>query len=720
MRHVGNYPGVTVEFYAGYSKFGTEKEKVKIIDLPGTYSLTAYSQEEVVARDFIIKEKPDVVIDVVDAGNLERNLYLTTQFIELGIPIVIALNMVDIAEKKGHKIDAKKLGELLGIKVIPTVAHQKQGMEKLKEACLETVKNNITPKPIAYSHELNDALQLLENEIRESLDFCEDYPPRWLAVKLLENDDDILQKLNRSKDSEKIWNAVNKAKKRISDHSAEDSTVCVVEARYGFVSGAVKESSEITQTLKRMFSDRIDAVVCNRLLGPLVLGLIVFGLFFFVFKLADEVAWIPMLNGEWVTPVGLFENFFELLARLSEKYISNPLLLSLVKDGIISGVGGVMGFVPLIFFMFSFIAFLEDSGYIARVAFILDRALRSFGLQGKSVLAMIISGGLGAGGCAVPGVLATRTLREEKDRLVTILVTPLMNCGAKMPVYAMLIAAFFAHSRGSVMFLLWLISWCTALISAWILRRWVVKGEQTPFVMELPIYHLPTFKGVIIHTWSRTWMYIKKAGTVILAVSVILWIMMYFPRLPEKRLEYYKAKIEDFSEKEQAAGIKNNQSGDAASKSNGRSSAKIKLELENEAAKEQLQYSIAGRIGKALLPASRLAGFDWHDNIALIGGFAAKEIVLGTLGTAYSMGKITHGENKSLSEKLAEDPDWSPLRAFALMIFVMIYAPCFATIAVIRKETGSWKWAVFSTVYTTILGFTLATLIYQIGSLFAD
>jgi ferrous iron transport protein B len=354
---------------------------------------------------------------------------------------------------------------------------------------------------------------------------------------------------------------------------------------------------------------------------------------------------------------------------------SMRVLHSLLRDGIISGVGGVVGFVPLIAVMFLFVAILEDSGYIARVAFVLDRVLRVFGLQGKSILAMIISGGLGGGGCAVPGVMATRTLREEKDRLVTMLVAPLMNCGAKMTVHLMLIAAFFSHHKPQVLFVLWIASWTIALAAAWVLRKVLITGPQTPFVMELPAYHMPTLRGALLHTWERTWLYLRKAGTVILAINVLIWAAMYFPRVPADP---------------------------AASR--------------NEQARAQLAASVAGRLGSALVPASRLAGFDWQDNIALVGGFAAKEAVIGTLGTAYSMGRVEADESESLSERLASDPTWSPLRAVAMLVFVMVYAPCFVTLVTIRRESGKWRWALFSTTYTTILAFALATAIYQVGT----
>lgn len=674
MREVANYPGVTVEFFAGTGRFG--EEEVRVVDLPGTYSLSAYSQEELVARDFLLEGKPDVVVDVVDAGNLERNLYFTIQLIELGVPLVVALNMMDVARQKGLAINASRLATLLGVPVVPMIGHHGHGVEELKAACLEAARRRILPKPLVLTHELNFALEPLLAAVHAEPAFAGRGPERWLTLKLLEDDVRVLAMLGQSANPEPVRKALKESRRRLLGHSGEEAAVAISEFRYGFVAALLRQTVRKPEQSRRIVSDAIDDVVCHRLLGPLLLGLTVYLTFLAVFKVSDEWSWLPWPGGGWVSPTGLFERGFGLLGELADRAIGHPALRSLVVDGIIGGVGGVMSFVPLIFFMFLFIAFLEDSGYVARVAFILDRVLRVFGLQGKSALALLVSGGLGAGGCAVPGVLATRTMREEKDRLVTMLVAPLMNCGAKLPVYAMLIAAFFAGARGLVMFGLWLISWIMAVAAAWMLRRWVIRGEQTPFVMELPVYHWPTPRGVLIHTWSRTWMFIRKAGTIILAVNVLMWVLMYFPRR------------------------------DADTGNPG------------ETAQARLLHSFAGRIGRALEPVSRLAGFDWRDNIALIGGLAAKEVVVGTLGTAYAMAGVDAEDAGSLSAKLAADPAWNPLRAFALMLFVMIYAPCLPTVAAIRRESGSWRWALFAMVYQTAFGFAVAAAVYQIGGLF--
>lgn len=758
MQRVGNYPGVTVEFVKGESSFN--EEKVEIIDLPGTYSLNAYSQEEVVARNYIVDEKPDVIINVLDASNLERNLYLTAQLIELEVPIVLVLNMIDVAEKKGHTISAERISQLLGVKVVKTIASKKQGITEIKQACIETIEEKIMPHSMVYSHELQNVLPPLQKAVCGNRELCGHFPPRWVAIKLLEDDDIVLENMRKNNDAAHIEDVLASAKMQLMMHSDEETSTAVVEARYGFCNGVVKQTVQMSEHTKRMLTDTIDRIVCNRFFGWVILGLVVYCLFLFVFKCADETAWIPLFNGEWTSPTGLFQLGFEHLATLVERYISIPWLQSMLKDGIIGGVGGVMGFVPLIFFMFLFISVLEDSGYIARVAFILDRVLRTFGLQGKSILAMIVSGGLGAGGCAVPGVMATRTMREEKDRLITILVAPFMNCGAKMPVYAMLIAAFFSSAKTPMMVLLWLLSWCFALGSAFFLRKVVIKGEQTPFVMELPVYHMPTFKGIMMDTWNRTYMYIKKAATIILAINIILWAMMYYPRYKspnyERNLNAAAVQLEQSvksnvyqpimasgaidatvefignydSEKPSEDKLRNDFAVELTDFKAGKAikntlaaEAYLKYEqtvrdIENDHQEKQLKNSFAGRIGSFLTPVSRLAGFQWRENIALIGGFAAKEVVLGTMGTAYSMGEISEDNSESLSQYLAQDKNWNRLRAFVLLIFVMSYAPCFVTIAAIKKETGKWRWAIFSTVYSTLLAFVVSVIVYQVGLLF--
>lgn len=757
-QHVGNYPGVTVEFASGKSDFnGIEME---VIDLPGIYSLTAYSIEEVVSRDYLLQQSPDLIINVIDASNLERNLYLTAQLIELNIPMVLALNMIDIAEKKGVTIDIVELSEILGTVVVPTIASRDKGFTELKNASINTINSCKKPNALEYPHELQKVLPDLQSAITNAPD-VEKKMSGWFALKLLENDLLVIDALKKSSSWDKIASASQKAKSLIELHSQEDSPTTVAEARYAFAAGVSRAVVKMSENAKVLLTDSIDKFVCNRFLGPIILCIVVYSLFAFVFKLADEWKWLPLFSG-WVSPAGLLDALFSRMNNIAAANISVDWLKSMVCDGVISGVGSVMSFVPLIFFMFFFISALEDSGYIARVAFIMDRLLKVFGLQGKSILSMIISGGLGAGGCAVPGVMAARTLRSEHDRLITILVAPFMNCGAKMPVYAMLIAAFFSQAQGAMMFLLWLISWVFALGSALVLRKTLIRGEHTPFVMELPVYHLPTIKGVLLDTWNRTYLYIKKAATVILAVNIILWALMYYPRVdnsdtvqklrhnedifskkmqsteyaavfaPEvlhANLEFIKKhsstyrhlKLNEYSEKL----IKFTHS-IRESKKNNLIPDDIKIYIEfdkqqenlnNAIAQNQLHYSYAGRLGDSLTPVTKFAGFYWRENIALIGGLAAKEVILGTMATAYALGNSSSDEIETFSSTLSSDASWSRTRAFAMLVFVMAYAPCLATLVTIKKETGKWRWALFSAIYSSILAFIVAVVIFQIGSI---
>jgi ferrous iron transport protein B len=416
-------------------------------------------------------------------------------------------------------------------------------------------------------------------------------------------------------------------------------------------------------------------------------------------------------------PVGWLEYFFSWLGSSVSAVLPEGLLKSLIVSGIIDGVGGVLGFVPLIMFMFFGIAILEDSGYLARVAFMLDRIFRLFGLHGSSVMAFIVSGGI-AGGCAVPGVMATRTLKSPRERLATLLTVPFMNCGAKLPVFALLIATFFAKYEAAFMFLITLGAWGGALLVAKLLRVTVIKGAATPFVMELPPYRMPTFKGLAIHTWERTWQYIKKAGTVILGLSIVLWAMMTFPGLPDSTVAEFE-KQRQIVISRVSPGIANElkEAQEGAERSDPARNLKENLKrIDAAEAEAGLRYSIAGRIGGALEAVSKWAGFDWRTNIALVGGFAAKEVVVSTLGTAYSLGSVDPEQSGSLSETLAGDPGWSPLMAIGLIVFTMFYSPCFVSVICISKESGSWKWGAFAMAFNTVLAFVLAVLIFQIGS----
>ncbi len=694
-QHVGNYPGVTVERKEGaYEKHGL---KAVIVDLPGTYSLTAYSEEEVVARNFLANEKPAAVINIVDAANLERNLYLTCQLLELKIPLIVALNMVDVAKDRGMDIDVEKLSRFLGVPVFPIVARSGRGVDDLMHAVGDLVAGRIAPPDmsklkISYGDDIDHTLLSMTDMIRESNLLDKKYPSRWIAVKIVENDE-ILIKEVRDADPDLADRLLQEAEK-VADHLLKTfdtyPEALIADHRYGFIKGILKRGI-ITHHYdeNRLYaSDHIDKVLTHRFAGPLIMLAVLFSIYQVTFSLS-------------ALPVAGVETVFNGLAGMVDGLLADGPLKSMLISGVINGVGGVLGFVPLIMLMFFCIAILEDSGYLARVAFMMDRIFRIFGLHGSSVMAFIVSGGI-AGGCAVPGVMATRTLRSPKERMATLLTVPFMNCGAKLPILALLIGAFFARHKALYMFAFTILSWIVALVAAKILRMTVLRGTPTPFVMELPPYRFPTFKGLMIHTWERSWQYIKKAGTVILLISIILWAMMTYPGLsPEQKASFTKerARVE------------------ALYDSGSEVSVKMLSDINNREKALTLRNSIAGKIGVAMEKVTWLSGFEWRTNIALLGGFAAKEVVVSTLGTAYSMGETDPEASGSLGERLARDPAWSPLVALSALLFMMFYAPCFVTVVCIAREAGSWNWAIFSVLYSTTFAFMLSTGVYQVGRL---
>jgi len=707
-QHVGNYPGVTVEKKEGtYFRDGF---RLHIVDLPGTYSLTAYSLEEVVARDFLVNHKPEVVINIVDASNLERNLYLAVQFLEMGVPICIALNMIDVAAKRGIKVDAQKLASLLGVPVVPTVARIGKGKEELMDSAahiIQTVKE-LSPLKISYGSDIDQALSDMEKEIEARHFLTDKYRARWVALKYMENDEQILD-LGKKTNAElagQLEETVRKVSVHLQNTLDTYPEAMIADQRYGYIKSILKQGViQHKYDQNRLYSsDRIDKVLTNRFVGPLIMLAVIAALYQFTFTYSE-------------LPVGWLEGFFKWLGSSIAAILPDGLLKSLIISGVIDGVGGVLGFVPLIMFMFFGIAILEDSGYLARVAFMLDRVFRIFGLHGSSVMAFIISGGI-AGGCAVPGIMATRTLKSPRERLATLLTVPFMNCGAKLPVFALLIATFFAQHEATVMFIITIGAWVGALLVAKLLRVTLIKGASTPFVMELPPYRMPTFKGLAIHTWERTWQYIRKAGTVILGMSIVLWAMMTFPGIPETKAREFEKSRQTELGRAPAAVVRELEgaSVDAALSDAARNLKERIQRIDAAEAQAALRNSIAGRLGTVMERVSRWAGFDWRTNIALLGGFAAKEVVVSTLGTAYSLGEVDPEAAGSLSETLAKDPGWSPVMAVGLIVFTIFYSPCFVSVICISRESGSWKWGVFAMAFNTLLAFILAVLVFQIGS----
>ncbi len=703
-QHVGNYPGITVDYKEGY--FTHENQELILTDLPGTYSLTAYSVEEVVTRDYLVNEKPQVVINIVDASNLERNLYLTTQFLELGCPLIIALNMIDVAKDRGIEIKAKKLGELLGVPVVPIIARSGKGTKELISQAILQAAQPWQPRDISYGEDLDETIMELIALITDNNFLSHTYPARFTAIKYLEHDEQMLQK---GQQENKATAALLEAKvDQVSDHLLKTMDAypeaIIADHRYGFIKSVLRQGVQTDSfDADRLYaSDKIDKVVTNRLVGPVIMLMILFGLYQFTFTWSE-------------LPVSWLETLFGWMSGQVDALLPDGLVKSMLMSGVIDGMGGVLGFVPLIMFMFLGIAVLEDSGYLARVAYMMDRIFRIFGLHGSSVMPFIVSGGI-AGGCAVPGVMATRTLRSPKERMATLLTVPFMNCGAKVPVLALLIGAFFSENKGMYMFLFTILAWVVALLAAKLLRATVLKGAATPFVMELPPYRFPTLRGLAIHTWERTWQYIKKAGTVILGISILLWALMTFPQLPETKKAVYEQQREAVTSVFSAEIIAESLGEEEEVSEEAQALRQQILAIDNQEAEHGLRNSIAGRIGIALEPVSQWAGFDWRTNIALVGGFAAKEVIISTLGTAYSMGEVEAEASDSLGDKLARDPNWNKVVAVSALIFIMFYAPCFVTVVCIAKEAGHWGWALFSMSFNTLFAFILATIVFQIGT----
>lgn len=691
-QHVGNYPGITVDHKEG--SFEHDGQQIVMTDLPGTYSLTAYSVEEVVSRDFLTTTKPDVVVNIVDASNLERNLYLSTQFLEMGLPVIIALNMMDVAQDRGIEIRVEKLSELLDIPVIPIIARSGKGTKELITQALGVAASsrNWEPRDISYGEDLDESLMELIANVEQASFLSSEYPARFTAIKYLEHDDEILRK-GQAADSA-IASKLEEIVSKTSDHLQATMEVypeaIIADHRYGFIKSILRQGvlTHKFDTDRLYTSDKIDKVLTNRLLGPVIMLAILFGLYQFTFSWSE-------------LPVYWMEALFGWLGEVVESTLPDGMLKSMIISGVIDGVGGVLGFVPLIMFMFFGIAVLEDSGYLARVAFMMDRIFHFFGLHGSSVMPFIVSGGI-AGGCAVPGVMATRTLRSPKERMATLLTVPFMNCGAKVPVLVLLIGAFFTEHKALYMFFFTMLAWLVALLAAKFLRMTVLRGDATPFVMELPPYRFPTFRGLVIHTWERTWQYIKKAGTVILGISILLWALMTFPGLPQSEQDLFESQRVEVSE------------------NLAQQPEQLQAELtriNHEESGANLRYSIAGKVGTFFEPASRYAGFDWRTNIAMLGGFAAKEVIISTLGTVYSMGEVDTEDATTLGDRLVKDPHWNPVVAVSVLIFIMFYAPCFVTVICIAKES-SWKWAFFSISFNTVFAFIASVLVFQLGSLF--
>ena len=660
-QHVGNYPGVTVEKKEGFCKY--KDCEMTVVDLPGTYSLTAYSTEERVARNFIVEEKPDVVADIIDASNVERNLYLATQLIEMDVPLVLVFNMTDVAKQRGLSFDIEQLSRLLEARIVCTVGHKGQGKSELLDAIVETAQLGAKPRThnVHYGDEIEQQISNIQQLLLQKENaLAAKYGGRWLAVKLLEQDEEVLSSIHDRQVLDAAAHSVNHLRMIFRD----EPEVVIADRRYGFISGACQEAVKSTVESRHDVSDTIDAIVTHPLLGVPIFLSLMYLVFFVTFKLGEyPMRWLERLldwSGGWISHNWPWSGTS-----------SATWALSLLVDGMIGGVGGVLVFLPNILLLFLVIAVLEDSGYMARAAFVMDRIMHKIGLHGKSFIPMLIGFG-----CSVPAIMGTRILENRRNRLTTIMVIPLMSCGAKFTIYMLIIPAFFAESwRGPVLWLIYLIGILLAIIAIKVLRLTVFRGETEPFVMELPPYRLPTFRSILIHTWHRGWMYLRKAGTVILGISIVLWLAMNYPRPPQPSLQ-------------------------------GKSIAQV--------SQARLSNSIVGRFGQVIEPAIAPLGFDWKIGTALIGAAAAKEIFVSQLAMVYAVGNEAES-TWTLREHLRAD--YSPLTGFCILLFCLIATPCTATFAITKQETDSWRWPLFQFFSLTVLAYIVTFIVYQIGNL---
>ncbi len=695
-QHVGNYPGVTVEGKEGFCSH--QGYEITVMDLPGTYSLSAYSEEEVVTRKLLLQGDLDVIVDIVDASNLERNLYLAVQLMELDTPIVITLNMIDVAKTRGFNTDFEHLSQLLGVPVIPTVASNKEGMTELLRTVVKIYEGKCERKPVRidYGAEVEEELEKVEQLLAARTDLIKDYPLRWLAVKLLENDKEVVKIILQQTEAKYIMPGVDQSRQHLERIFRDDAATVITDRRYGFIEGAYHESTQITPSERADVSELIDRVLTNRVLSfP-----IFFGLMWAVYQLTFLVSEAPT---HWI------ELGIDWLGTAIGRLLPAGFFKSMLIDGVIGGVGNVLILLPPIMMLFLAIAILEDSGYMARVAFIMDRVMHKMGLHGKSVIPMIIGFG-----CGVPAIMATRTLNSRKDRMITMLIVPLMSCSARFPVYAMLIEAFFdGKQAGNVLFSIYVLGMGLAVLMARLFRRYLFPGPSAPFVMELPPYRMPTLTGLAIHMWERLRLYVKKAGTLILAASIIIWFLGKFPYNKQLADEYTArrgAMKTEFRQQRQQI------SPEAQEGLYQKQRERLNL-LEKQYSVEMSSQTFAGHIGKSLVPFLRPLGLgDWKVGMALFSGFVAKEIVVSTFGTLYQLGEV--GEDSlSLRQAIRQDPVFNPLTAYTFMVFILLYVPCISTLAVLKKESGSWRWPLFTIAYTTSLAWIAAFIVYQGGLL---
>jgi ferrous iron transport protein B len=698
--HVGNYSGVTVE--AKQNKYSFNGYQFNLFDLPGTYSLTAYTPEELYVRKHIFHNNPDIVVNVVDASNLERNLYLTTQLIDMDIKVVIALNMYDDLENSGALLDLLKLSKLMGIPVIPTVATKGKGLDDLFNKVIDVYENrdsNVRHIHINYGKEVEESIKIIRQHISEDKRLIVTMSPRFLAVKLLEQDGHAIRFVSKHSTSKEVLKTAYKEISRIEGLFGENSETIITDAKYGFIRGALKETLKPGKSKRWLHTNAIDKILTHHVFGMPIFILFMFIMFFTTFKLGS----FPM---DWI------DAGFGWLNGTLKETLPQGMFNDLVTDGIVSGIGSVLIFLPNIVILFLFISFMEDTGYMARAAFMMDKVMHKIGLHGRSFIPLIMGFG-----CNVPAIMATRTIRNRTDRLLTMLITPFMSCSARLPVYILFISAFFPENPTLVLISLYLTGILLAIITAHIFNKTLFKSKEAPFVMELPPYRIPSSRSTFKHMWDKSAQYVEKVGGVILIAVIIIWALGYFPRQVAYSKDY-KSELANLENKRLASNNLEEMEQIAQMQSD------IQVVMESE----RLEQSWLGKLGHFIEPAIKPLGFEWRMGIALLSGTAAKEVVVSTMGVLMQANNGNGADEQKLVSRLqtmqyksgpkAGQAVFTPVIALAFLIFVLIYSPCVGVIGAIAKESGKWRWALFMVAYTTGIAWILSYLVFQVGSRF--
>ncbi len=697
--HVGNYSGVTIDSKEG--NFLHKGYTFKIVDLPGTYSLSAYSPEELFVRKHIIEETPDIVLNVIDSSNLERNLLLTTQLIDMDVRVVAALNMYDELKKKGDTFKHDKLGEMLGIAFVPTISSKRHGINDLFDKVIEVYEDNSPNQRkvyINYGQPIEKAITKLQENIFPNFDLPKNISPRYLALKMLEQDKEFSSNFNSNQDIQQLKSKNNDLIKKLESELGDDCETLINDAKYGFIAGALKETYKESPKVRVRKSEIIDTILTHKLWGLPIF-------FFFMWLMFQSTFTL----GQY--PMDLIEQGVESIMRILGKIMADGPFKDLLINGVISGMGGVVVFLPNILILFFFISFMEDTGYMARAAFIMDKLMHQMGLHGKSFIPLIMGFG-----CNVPAIMATRTIEDKNNRLITMLINPFMSCSARLPVYILFIGAFFPEHSGTILFGIYGLGILLAILLARLFKKVLFKEKDIPFVMELPPYRMPTMRSTVRHMWNKGAQYLKKVGGIIMIASIIIWFLQSFPRninysqdfdsqttaLTQQREEILKASEQGINDNSLLYEID------------------LKLnKLESQKNIEMQEKSYIGKIGHFIEPVIEPLGFDWKMGVSILSGVAAKEVVVSTMAVMYN----TENEQSGLMRKLQTATDnegnlsFTPIVIFSFLVFILVYFPCIGVIATIKRESGSWKWAIFTILYTTSLAWILSFITYQGGSL---